>query len=325
MGLAPMKVFRGHVPDRASLARPKVTLGTFDGVHLGHQTVLRELLTWARATDSSAAAVTFDRRPRDALAGQTSDLITSIPHRLGLLEGLGLDAAIVLTFDKEFAAQGPEDFVRNVLIEQLGATGILLGHDTRFGRNGRGDLDLLVRMGADLGFEARSVPAVEVDGEPVSSTRVRKAIQEGDLRLAERLLGRRVSLLGTVIAGASRGKGMGYPTANLDIHHEVRPPEGVFASRTRVGETWRESVTNIGRAPRLQPTGPAHVSDAVVVETHLLDFDGDLYGAEVEVELVDFLRPEEVFTSPEALARRIARDTERARARLKACGNELSN
>jgi len=308
-----MKVFHGRISEDGSVVQPKIALGTFDGVHLGHQQVLRELLTWARATGSDAVVLTFDRRPRDALAGRPSDLITSVPHRLLLFERLGMDATLVLTFDEALASREPEAFVKDVLVEQLHATGVLLGHDTQFGRERRGDMALLCRLGEELGFEACSVPVVEMDGLAISSTRVREAVEEGDLRLAERLLGRRVSVLGTVIRGTARGKRLGYPTANLDLHHEVRAPEGVYASRTLVGGIWRHSVTNVGRAPTLRSAGPAYASDAVVVETHLFDFSGDLYGKELEVEFVDLIRSEEVFTSAEALAERIARDVEQAR------------
>lgn len=310
-----MKVFHGYPSEPASLLRPKVTLGVFDGVHLGHQRVLRRLVAWARGTDSDAAVVTFDRRPRDALLGKPSEPVTSVPHRLLLFERMGIDAALVLTFDKALASSEPETFVQEVLVERLGAAGVLLGHDARFGRNGRGDMALLSRLAGVYGFEARSVPVVEVDGEPVSSTRVRKAIQEGDLRRAERLLGRRVSVLGTVVRGTSRGKEIGYPTANLDLDCEVMLPQGVYATQTRVAETWHDSVTNIGRVPTLRRGGPSHASETVVLETHLPGFSGDLYGEQLEIRFVHFIRPEEVFDSAAALAERIAGDIRQAQSR----------
>jgi riboflavin kinase/FMN adenylyltransferase len=208
-------------------------------------------------------------------------------------------------------------------VNRLKAEGVLLGHDTRFGRGGRGDFDLMRRLGAEFHFETRSVPVVELHGAPISSTRLREAIRSGDLRLAERLLGRRVSVYGTVIAGLGRGKRIGFPTINLDLHHEVHPPQGVYATRCLIAGSpaggvgsLRDSVTNIGRPPTLQPTGPAHLSERVIVETHVLDFSGDLYGQDIEVQFVDRIRGEEVFPSAATLAERIAEDIRKARLRL---------
>ena len=162
-------------------------------------------------------------------------------------------------------------------------------------------------------FETRSVPVVELDGAPVSSTRLREAIRAGDLRLTERLLGRRLSVYGTVVPGLARGRRIGFPTINLDLHHEVRPPQGVYATRCLIGGSLRDSVTNIGPPPTLQPTGPAHLSERVIVETYILDFSGDLYGQDIELQFVDRIRAEEVFSSAEALAERIAVDVREAR------------
>jgi riboflavin kinase/FMN adenylyltransferase len=304
--------------------RAKVTVGTFDGVHRGHLRVLRELLSWARATDSDAVVLTFDRAPRSVLpalskaegSGKPAGLILSLPHRLKLLERLGLDAAIVLKFNSELAALEPEEFVREILVNRLKAGGVLLGHDTRFGRGGRGDYELMRRLGGELHFETCSVPVVALDGAPISSTRLRQAIRAGDLRLAERMLGHRVSVLGTVVPGTGRGRTIGVPTANLDLHHEIHPPQGVYATRTLLGGALRDSVTNIGRPPALKPGVPPHLSEKSVVETHVLDFSADLYGQDVEVQFIERIRAEEIFTSPEALRERIAADIRVARDRL---------
>jgi len=284
---------------------------------------LRRLIAWARETGGDAVVVTFDRPPRAALAGHSglprgapSGQILSLDHRLMLFERLGLDATAVLTFDPALAALEPEDFVKDVLVNRLKAEGVLLGHDTRFGRGGRGDFELMRRMAEQFHFETRSAPVVELDGAPISSTRLRAAIRAGDLRLAERLLGRRVSVFGTVVPGLGRGRRIGFPTINVDLHHEVRPPQGVYATRCLIADSLRDSVTNIGPAPTLQPTGPAHLSKRVIVETHVLDFSGDLYGQDIEVQFVDRIRAEEVFPSAEALAGRIAQDIREARRLL---------
>jgi len=306
--------------DRSSVAgvfhRPKVTLGTFDGMHVGHQRVIRELITWARATESPALVITFDRKPGRVISGRPFDRITSLPHRLRLLESLGVDGALVLEFDRALARMEPEEFVRVVLAEQLQVGGVLLGHDTRFGHKGRGDMDLLADLAKRYNFEACAVPVVLMDGLPVSSTRVREAVRAGDFALAERLLGRRFSLLGPVVHGTARGVGLGYPTANMELQHEVRPPQGVYATRALLSGRWVHAVTNIGRPPTLQEGGPRYRSAEVVVETHLFDFSGDLYGGEIEVEFVKRIRGEKSFTSTDALARQIARDVEKARELL---------
>jgi riboflavin kinase/FMN adenylyltransferase len=318
-----MKTFHGLTSAVGPFTKAKITLGTFDGVHRGHLSVLRRLLAWARETDGDAVVVTFDRPPRSALAGSSRrqrsaspGQILSLDHRLMLFDRLGLDATVVLTFDPALAALEPEEFVKDLLVTRLKAEGVLLGHDTRFGRDGRGDFELMRRMAEQFHFETRSVPVVELDGAPISSTRLREAIRAGDLRLAERLLGRRVSVFGRVVAGLGRGRRIGFPTINLDLHHEVRPPQGVYATRCLIAGARRDSVTNIGPAPTLQPTGPAHLSEQVHVETHILDFSGDLYGQDVEVQFVDRIRAEEVFPSAEALAGRIAADVREARLRL---------
>jgi riboflavin kinase/FMN adenylyltransferase len=318
-----MKTFHGLTSAAGPFRKAKVTLGTFDGVHRGHLSVLRRLIAWARASDGDAVVLTFDRPPRAALTGKSRSprsagggQILSLEHRLMLFERLGLDATVVLTFDSALAALEPEEFVKDLLVDRLKAEGVLLGHDTRFGRNGRGDFDLMRRMGEQFHFETRSAPVVELDGAPISSTRLRAAIRAGDLRLAERLLGRRLSLFGTVVAGTGRGRRIGFPTINLDLHHEVRPPQGVYASRSLIAGALRDSVTNIGPAPTLQPTGPAHLSERVIVETHILDFTGDLYGQNIEIQFVDRIRAEEVFPSAAALAERIAEDIRQARRLL---------
>ncbi len=311
-----MKVFESLPLADTSMGAPKVTLGTFDGVHLGHQAVLRQLLAWARATDTPAVALTFDRKPRHALAWQSPELITSLRHRLRLIEEIGLDATIVMRFDERLARTPAEEFVREVLVGQLKTSGVLLGHDTRFGRGGHGDFQLMSRLGEALGFEVCSTEVVSVDGEPVSSTRVREAICARDIATVEKLLGRRMSLLGAVVAGARRGRDLGFPTANLDVHHEVRPPEGVYVTWSYIDGARHGSVTNVGRVPTFRRADPAHRSDSIVVETHLLDYDGDLFGKEVEIEFIRFLRPEIVFRSAADLAEQIGRDVQCAQSML---------
>jgi riboflavin kinase / FMN adenylyltransferase len=316
------QIFQSACGGSTGKGNPKVTLGTFDGVHLGHQAVIEQAASWAIASDSPSVVITFDRRPRETVAGLGPDHITSLRHRLLLMERFQVSHALVLEFDETLAAWEPEQFVERVLLETLNADGVLLGHDTRFGRKGRGDFTLLGKLGTEHGFEVCAVPVVSLDGAPVSSTRVREALKQADLPLAARLLGRPVSALGTVIHGTGRGKSFGIPTANLDLHHEARLPEGVYATRAGVNGEWHDSVTNIGRPPNFEAGNARYLSDTVAIETFLLDFSGDLYGKDIEVRFLKRLRAEQQFDSPEALTEAIASDIEAARPSHLADPNE---
>jgi len=309
---------------------PVVALGTFDGVHRGHQAVLRQVIAWARRINGRAVVITFDRHPRrviaarspapgpDARPGAGHLAITSLRHRLLLFERIGLDLCVVLRFDEHMADVEPEAFAREVLADWLHARGVLLGNDQRFGKDRRGDYGLLIRMGEDLGFEVRQAAPVTVDRGLISSTAIRKAILRGDLRAAERMLGRHVSVLGRVVRGAGRGRRLGFPTANLDLHHEIRPPAGVYRTIavTPVGEF--PSVTNIGTRPTFAKTGVGEESPEVIVETHLVGFSGDLYAQDLEVRFLEKLRNETKFATPELAARQISRDVRLARERFDA-------
>lgn len=316
-----MKIFSGRTAHWGAFRRAKVTLGTFDGVHVGHQRVLRRLTAWARETGGESVVITFDRKPRRVLDGRSSDQILSLRHRLLLFERLGVDAVIVLEFDPALASTEPEAFVMEFLVQRLHAEGVLLGHDTRFGCGARGDTILMRKLGRKFGFNVRSVPVVVVDASPVSSTRLRHTIRSGDLALAERLLGRRVSVYGTVVPGTARGRELGFPTANLDLNHEVHPPQGVYATRALLDGVWRDCVTNIGRRRSLRHE-PGHPGDDIVVEVHLLNFSEEIYGKDLEVRFIKRLRSERVFKSRERLAGQIARDIAEARAVLAALERE---
>jgi len=318
-----MNVIHASLGDIPPLDRPRLTLGTFDGVHRGHQRVFAALRDWAAQSGVEAVVVTFDRRPRNTLLGAEPEHIVSLRHRLLLLERSGVDTAVVLRFDERLAACEPEDFVSDTLVARMRVGGVLLGHDTRFGHKGRGDFRLMRQMGARLGFETRSVRVVLEGGQPVSSTRVRAAILSGELGPAERLLGRPFSTLGRVVRGTGRGRGFGFPTANVDLHDEVRLPEGVYATRTGFDGQWHDSVTNIGRPPRLAPGGSPYLSEDAVVETHLFDFAGDLYDREIEVVFLRRLRPEREFASSDALTAAISDDVRAAHEALAALPSRM--
>ena len=306
--------------------RPVVTVGTFDGVHRGHQEILADLVRWAQDAGSLALVITFRNHPQQVLRGQAPPLITGIEHRLLLFERLGVDICAALAFDAAFSRISAEAFVQEVLGATLNARGFQLGYDSRFGHQARGTPELAREVGAARDLEVRvSEPVCAPDGQPISSTAIRAAITAGELSRVAALLGRRASVLGRVVRGASRGRTIGYPTANLDLLDGVHPPAGVYATLARLvsqpntataagNETpqWG-SMTNIGVRPTVQEAAGA---SPLVVETHLFDYSGNLYGERLDVEFIRKLREEQRFDGLDALTRQLHEDEAAARACL---------
>lgn len=286
------------------------TLGVFDGVHLGHQLILRRVVELARAARTSAVVLTFAVHPVVVVKGLQPRLITSLEHRLALFASIGLDACIVLPFDSAVRELTAEQFAQRVFVDALGLRGLVLGKDAHIGRDRGGDAAFLGAFCASHSIAFETIDDFTVGGHRVSSTAIRAAIADGDLGRAELLLGRPVALFGTVVRGDGRGRQLGFATANLDLHHEIRPPAGVWAVRVRVGSIWVPAVLNIGIRPTFGPDGD------LTVEAHLLDFSGDLYGQTLEVRLVARLREEMRFPSREALVEQIGHDVEAARRLL---------
>jgi riboflavin kinase/FMN adenylyltransferase len=309
-----METFRESPPGqetRGAIA----ALGIFDGVHLGHQEVLRRLKEWAAQRRAKAGVVTFAQHPRKVLDGRAPDLVTSLPHRLLLFERAGVDFTWVLEFTPELSRLSAAEFAQRYLVDQLGIHGLVLGFDSRFGHDRVGsDSPELAALARRLGFEARALPPVlGPDGQPISSTRIREAIWEGRLREAERFLGRRVSVLGEVVRGAARGRRLGYATANMDLGREVRPPFGVYATLAEFEGRRHRSITNVGYRPTLAPALVLGEKPDLLIETHLLDFTGDLYGKVLEVHFVEKLRDEQRFPDVQTLVEQIRADERKAR------------
>jgi riboflavin kinase/FMN adenylyltransferase len=296
------------------LRRAVVTLGMFDGVHIGHRLVIEHVVSLARERAGEAVVVTFGRHPRAVIEQRAPKLITSLPHKLRIFEALGVTAVLVLEFDHALRATPAREFARKVLGDVLAAEVVLLGYNNRFGRGGEGDITLLEEVGRDAGFEARQLDEVRLEGEPLSSTAIREAILEGDLDHAASMLGRPASVLGTVERGDGLGKQIGFPTANLDLHHEVRPPPGVYGCEAVVGGQFRFGLVNIGTRPTLHgdpaPEGWEARDREERVEVHLLDFEGDLYGQDVEIVFLVRLRDERRFDGLDALVAQIRKDRE---------------
>jgi len=302
-----------HLTATAQLAEVtgpiSLAIGVFDGVHLGHQAVLSRALSGARGHGGSAVAVTFDPHPLRVLRpSQAPRLLTSTTHKVRLIRSLGINHLLVIPFDAEFASTPPDQFIRELVGSCNPLHEVCVGHQWSFGRERAGDLELLRALGQELNFTAVGIPPVQVDGEIVSSTLIRSAVETGDLTRAARLLGREYTILGTVVPGDQRGRQLGFPTANLAAHNEQFPPDGVYAIEAlRDGERLR-GVANIGVRPTVAtPDGQR------LLEVHLFDFSEEIYGEDLEVSFRRLLRPEKKFASLDELRAQIVRDVALAR------------
>jgi riboflavin kinase/FMN adenylyltransferase len=293
---------------RAPLAqdRSAISVGNFDGLHLGHQKIIRSLVAEARNSDLRAAVITFDPHPMKVLRPESApQLIETLTQRLSGLEKLGLDAALVLKFDAKLARVSAEDFVRQILLETARSQKILVGSNFRFGHKHAGDVKLLQQAGTARGFEVEIVPPVELDGTPVSSTRVRQAVSDGGVVEAAKLLGRHFALTGDINPGDGRGSKIVFPTLNLAPEQELLPARGVYATRVLLHDGEHDAVTNVG----VRPTFDGH---GLTVESHLLDFSETVRDGRLEVRFIERLREEQKFSGAEELRAQIGRDIEAA-------------
>jgi riboflavin kinase / FMN adenylyltransferase len=307
----------------ARLRHTVATLGVFDGVHVGHRYVLRECLRLAEERAAPAVVVTFRTHPRAIIAGKAPKLITSIEHRLRLFAQLGFQHCLVLAFDEELRRTPAARFAHTVFEEVLDAQVVVLGHNCRFGRDQEGSADWLIEHQSEFVFEARKARELRLGDENVSSTDIRNAILDGDLERASSMLGRPFSIYGTVVHGDGRGRTIGIPTANLDLHHELRPPRGVYGVRADVGGKRYFGLMNIGVRPTFGGGESWEDRDrADKIEVHLLDFDGDLYGQDLEVMFLKRLRGEKKFASAAELVAQIAADRAEFSRSLEGTGGE---
>lgn len=292
---------------------PVVTLGVFDGVHRGHRRLLGRAREIASSIGGEVVVVTFHVHPRAVTTGKAPPLVTSLPHRLLLLGREGVDATIVLHFDEALRDLSAEDFVEDILVARIGVRALVLGHDSHFGKDRRGDYGLASRMLVPRGIPVERVEPVRMpDGRIVSSSEIRGAVARHELALSEDLLGRPPALYGTVVRGDGRGRTLGFPTANLDLGGELRPSRGVYGASVPIdGRTW-PAVVNIGGRPTFHPEGDA----ADTVEVHVIGFQGDLYGRALEVRMLGRLRDERRFAGADELRAQIARDVAQCEARF---------
>lgn len=292
-----------------------LTVGTFDGVHVGHQAILKYLASRARERGGSSVVLSFDPHPREVVTGKAMPLLTTIAERADAVEAIGIDRFVILPFTKAFSMLPAEEFVEDILVRRIGLREIVIGYDHAFGHDRRGNAALLKQMGDDRGFTVDIIPAQVVAEHVVSSTQIRKLLEsEGDVVSAAEMLGRNYSLRGTVVQGEGRGRSIGFPTANLDVEHprKVVPAVGVYAVRVV------RDVTDGHALPGMMNIGfrPTFGDGERTVEVHLLDFDGTLYGDVLRIEFVARMRDERRFTSKEKLVQQLSEDRSRCKQLL---------
>ena len=305
-----MEIFRDPLgvddPPRGAL----LSIGNFDGVHIGHQTILRHVAARASELEAVSAAMTLDPHPVKLLRPREAPkLVTTLEQRLQLIDRTGISCCMVMPFTHRLARMPAEDFVRDVLVDRFGVREVYIGANFRFGADRGGDVDLLARMGRELGFEAAAAPTVEVGGEIVSSTRVRDAVADGRVEDVSELLGRFMYVDGCVLEGKRLGRKLGFPTLNVDWQNELIPARGVYITATHIPSFGRTfpSVTNLGVRPTV------YENSVATMESHLLDFSGAVYREEVRLYFLSRVREEQHFSSTTQLMAQINRDVEATR------------
>lgn len=290
-----------------------VTIGTFDGVHRGHLAIMRYLIERARGRGGTSTVVSFDPHPREVLRGEPIPLLTTLDERAAILDDIGIDRFVVLPFTRSFSQMPARTFVEDVLVDRVGLQEVAIGYDHQFGRDREGNADLLMELGKKRGFTVDIIPAQVVNADVVSSSEIRRTLGRGEVRRAAEMLSRRYSFTAQVVEGDRRGRTIGFPTANLSLTEprKIVPADGVYAVRVRVGTAGEEmgGMMNIG----LRPTVDGKTR---TLEVHLLNFDGNLYGENLQVEFVERLRDEKRFASLEDLTKQLHEDRSRCKAAL---------
>ena len=306
-----MQVFRTIEEIASPLPKPVVTLGNFDGVHIGHREIFRRIRQEAARIGGSTVVVTFQPHPLKVLnIGKEIRLINTYAEKELLLEASGIDYLVVIPFTPAFATWSPHDFIRQLLVERIGVHTLFIGYDYAFGRNREGRVPLLVSEGRELGFTVKVLEPINNGSEIYSSSAIRRLISIGDVAGVVPFLGRHYSMGGIVVRGQHRGTGLGFPTANLATEKELVPAEGVYAVKARVGEIVYDGACNIGR-------NPTFGNEESTIEVFLFDFSGNLYGQEIRVFFIERIRGERKFTGTEALKEAIAADVVRCREILR--------
>jgi len=301
-----MEVIR-DIADFPKLKHAVVTSGTFDGLHIGHQKILRRVIERAKETDGQSVVITFWPHPRLVLFPDDNDLklLSTIDERVAELSSFGIDYLLIIPFTKAFSRTSSRSFISDILVKAINTKVLIIGYDHRFGKNREGSFDNLKARAQQYGFEVEEIPRQDIDDVAVSSTKIRKALESGDIETASRYLGRPYNLTSTVEEGNKLGRTIGYPTANLALPapHKLIPANGVYAVWVWVGETRYAGMMNIGVRPTID-------GKKLTLEVHILNFDQDIYGQSITVEFVKQLRQEQKFNGLDALKAQLVKDKE---------------
>ncbi|WP_080240903.1 bifunctional riboflavin kinase/FAD synthetase [Spirosoma rigui] len=307
-----MIVHRG-LDDLQPLANAVVTSGTFDGVHLGHQTILARLTEVAKASNGQSVLITYWPHPRTVVSNDSQDLklLTTLDEKIDLLDLAGVDQLVVIPFTRSFSQLSSEEFIRQILIEKIGTKKLVIGYDHRFGRDREGGFDYIQAHQSEYGFGVEEIPRQDVEAVGVSSSKIRAALSEGNVKIANRFLGRPYSLTGTIVKGRQLGRTIGFPTANMQVDDpgKLIPANGVYAVDVEYGGQTLGGMLNIGFRPTVAGTNQT-------IETYIFDFDKDIYGEHLTLRFREFLRPEQKFDGLPALVAQLKQDEESARTIL---------
>jgi riboflavin kinase/FMN adenylyltransferase len=301
-----MQVF-DSIKDLVKDKNTVLTLGTFDGIHSGHQQILNRLIDRSKQEGCRNLVITFHPHPRTVVSNNFNiKLLTTLDEKKVILEKIGIENLLIINFTKEFASITPKEFIYQYLVNSIGVREIVLGHDHHFGKGRDGNVDLLQKIGEDEGFSVSVVDAIYITDEIVSSTKIRNALNEGNIKKANALLGRDYSFTGTVVSGDRRGRELGYPTANIKLFSQEKllPAIGVYAVNVLLDKEKYRGLLSIGNRPTFYDEGD------LVTEVYIYDFNQEIYGAKVTVELVERLRGEEKFNSAEELINQMNKDKE---------------
>jgi riboflavin kinase/FMN adenylyltransferase len=323
-----LEVIRGLGESGEKFQKTVVTIGAFDGIHLGHQKIIKEVTESAKKSVGRSVVVTFDPHPSEIVADTPAPVLLSLPRKINLLEELGIEACLIVNFNRKFSYLSPQDFIREVLAGYLKARVVIIGYNYVFGKGRAGNAELLSEMGSKYGFSVKQVEPVKIGGEVVSSTRIREAVDKGDFVKANSFLGRPYEITGKVEKGEARGRIIGFPTANLDIPRGLLPPPGVYAGFAVVGGKQYRAALNLGCRPTFSPGGacphlgrlqesPLREGDrkgrpsAPIAEVHVLEFNGSIYGEELTFYFLKKIRDEIAFSNPDELKKQIGKDIEK--------------
>ncbi|MAW65036.1 MAG: riboflavin biosynthesis protein RibF [Flavobacteriales bacterium] len=299
-----MKVYRGF-SDYSVVKNAVVTIGTFDGVHIGHQTIINRMVGIARKFKGEAVLVTFDPHPRLVLQKDAKvKLLTSMDERINLLEKTGVDHLIIIPFDKVFSNLTSLDFIRDILVKKIGTKRLVIGYDHHFGKNREGSFDHLIKYGTIYGFDVEEIPPQEVNFINVSSTKIRNAVQAGDVVKASEYMGHSYTIDGIVVKGQQIGRSIGFPTANIKVEevNKLIPKEGVYAVKVVFDNNFFSGMLNIGYRPTVG------LDNQLSIEVHIFDFQKNIYGRQLTIEIIKHVRNEIQFTNVNDLRKQLEQD-----------------